>query len=94
MWLLLLFFILSLVLFSGKLQKKMAVKRWRKALNLDKHAQVWQQLYADVNGFALSRKARANQDSLEYVYGEIIFEPFIALLSLCKPDYSTVFYDF
>lgn len=93
MWLFLLFLILVLILFSGKLQKKIAVNRWRKAFNLDKHAQVLQKLYAGIDGFALSREARATQDSMEYVYGEIIFEPFIALLSLCKPDSSTVFYD-
>jgi len=93
MWLLLLFLILILLAFSGKLQKKIRVKRWRKTLNLEHHAHIFQQLYDEIDGFALSRKARAAEDSMEYVYGEIVFEPFIALLSLCKPDSSTVFYD-
>ena len=94
MWLLLFFLILVFFLFfRGKIKQKIAIKRWRKAFDLDKHAGVLQQLYADIDGFALSREARANQDSMEYIYGEIIFEPFIALLSLCRPDSSTVFYD-
>ena len=37
--------------------------------------------------------ARQKQDAIEYVYGEIEFLPFIALLSLDKPDSKTVFYD-
>jgi hypothetical protein len=50
-------------------------------------------LFSAVNGFELSRNARINHDAFEYVYGEICFAPFIALLSLAKPDENTVFYD-
>lgn len=93
-WLLLFLLIpLALLFFGEKLRQKIAIKRWKKALELDKHAAVLQQLYAEIDGFALSRQARAAKDAMEYVYGEIIFEPFIALLSLCKPNSSTVFYD-
>ncbi|WED43031.1 hypothetical protein [Legionella cardiaca] len=74
-------------------QRRRPLKQWRKALLLDKHFAIYQKLYADVDGFALSRRARISQDALEYVYGEIEFESFIALLSLCKPNASTIFYD-
>ncbi|WP_028388945.1 hypothetical protein [Legionella fairfieldensis] len=74
-------------------QQHAAIRTWRKAFAINKHLLVYQQLYADVDGFALSKAARTNQDALEYVYGEIDFESFVALLGLCKPDISTVFYD-
>lgn len=41
----------------------------------------------------MSREARAEHDAIEYTYGEIDFIPFIALLSLTKPDEQTIFYD-
>ena len=69
------------------------IKRWRCALSLDLHVKHFEQLYQTVNGFEISKSARQENDALEYVYGEIEFEPFIALLSLCKPSTDTVFYD-
>ncbi|MBA2651343.1 MAG: methyltransferase [Tatlockia sp.] len=94
MWIsLFLLIFITFILFQKKLRQKIALKRWRLALELDKHAPVFQKLYADIDGFALSRQARKEQDAIEYLYGEIIFEPFIALLSLCNPNSSTVFYD-
>jgi precorrin-6B methylase 2 len=92
LFLLLLTTILVLLLSRG-LKRKRRLQRFRKNLELDKHALIFQKLYAELDGFRLSRSARANQDAFEYVYGEIVFEPFIALLSLCKPNSETVFYD-
>lgn len=69
------------------------VKRWRKIWAIDSHLAVYQQLYIAVNGFLLSKHARAKQDCLDYIYGEIEFEAFIALISLCKPNTETIFYD-
>lgn len=69
------------------------IKRWRKSFKLDKHLPVFNQLYASANGFQLSRHARQHNDAPEYVYGEIDFESFIALLSLCKPNADSIFYD-
>ncbi|MBA2711215.1 MAG: hypothetical protein H0U57_11560 [Tatlockia sp.] len=60
---------------------------------MDSHARVFHELYTHVDGFSLSKQARKTKDALEFVYGEIVFEPFIALLTMCKPDSSTVFYD-
>ena len=68
-------------------------KRWRKALHLDTHAFIYQQLFASVDGFALSRLARMDHDAFDYTYGEIDFIAFIALLFLAKPNPDTVFYD-
>ncbi|CDZ76045.1 Histone methylation protein DOT1 [Legionella massiliensis] len=96
MWLLILIVIVIIVvafLCNKNSRRKLNIIRWRKALSLNKHAAVFEQLYADVDGFSLSRQERTVSDSPEYVYGEIIFEPFIALLSLCQPNPSTVFYD-
>lgn len=58
-----------------------------------KHAKVFSKLYADVNGYKISLKGRKNNNAKEFTYGEIEFDPFIALLSSCKPNNETVFYD-
>lgn len=81
------------ILFFSYWRQQLAIKRWRKALAIDKHLANYQLLFADINGFVLSREARATQDAMEYTYGEIEFIPFIALLSLTKPNQNTVFYD-
>lgn len=73
--------------------KHRKVKRWLKDLKINKHLTAYLQLYTNVDGFSLSKQARMEHDSLEYVYGEINFISFIALLSLCHPDVDTVFYD-
>jgi hypothetical protein len=69
------------------------IKTWRKRLNMDKHEVIFNNLYFKVNGFFLSKQARAPLDALEWIYGEIVFESFIALLSLAKPNENTIFYD-
>ncbi|MGQ3889571.1 methyltransferase [Legionella sp. CNM-1927-20] len=80
-----------LLLYQNKPDKK--IKKWQRSLQLNIHQPIFNKLYADINGFALSKAARVNQDAIEYTYGEIEFESFIALLSLCKPQSNTVFYD-
>lgn len=92
--------LLSLILIAAlsvatysRFRKRQVIYAWKNALSLDKHSITYQTLYHDVDGFALSRLAREHQDAMEYVYGEINFESFIALLSLCKPNASTIFYD-
>lgn len=69
------------------------IKRWRRSLDLERHKRAFDRLYADVDGFSLSRSDRQHGDAPEYVYGEIDFESFIALLSLCQVGSDTVFYD-
>lgn len=76
-----------------QIKKNWLIARWKKSLHLNHHSQVFHQIYADINGFLLSRQARKEKDAIEYVYGEIAFLPFAALLSLVKPDSKTVFYD-
>ena len=75
------------------LQKRMVIKHWYNSHAINKHQNNYQKLFRDINGFALSRQARATGDAIEYTYGEIDFVPFIALLSLVKPHINTVFYD-
>lgn len=76
-----------------QIQQQTRIKRWKNALQLQKHSQIFEQLYHDVDGFQLSRLARSRYDALDYIYGEIELLPFIALLSLANPKASTVFYD-
>lgn len=82
-----------LLVYNQRFRTKIRIQQWQKTLNLSKHSSVFHQLYKDVNGFTLSRQARKKHDALEYVYGEIDFVPFIALLSLAQPNKETVFYD-
>jgi len=93
MWILLIFLLILLALSCPHWWRQITVKRWKNALELDKAESVFAQLYADVDGFTLSREARGDHDAYDYVYGEIDFISFIALLSLVKPDNKTVFYD-
>lgn len=72
---------------------KRRIKRWRQELALNQHGAVFRELYKTTDGYGLSRQAREGNDAIEYVYGEIEFETFIALLGLCKPNHDTVFYD-
>lgn len=69
------------------------INKWLRHFKVDEHERVFQQLYQPINGFELSKTARTNQDAIEYTYGEIEFQSFIALLSLLKLDSTTVFYD-
>ncbi len=81
------------IMFYAKWRTKHAINRWRKALNIEQHKKVFHEIFDPVDGFSLSRKARTQNDALEYVYGEIEFESFIAVLSLAKLDSNTIFYD-
>ena len=94
---LLILFIIFLLLFHSVQQRarRSRIQLWQDSLNLTVHAQIFNQLYNGVDGYSLSRLARQNQteDAIEYTYGEIEFLPFVALLSLVKPDCDTVFYD-
>jgi hypothetical protein len=69
------------------------IKQWSKRLRLNEHERHYQQLYQGVDGFRLSKEARATQDAIEYTYGEIEWTSFIALLSLTHPNHQSVFYD-
>ncbi|WP_094092229.1 class I SAM-dependent methyltransferase [Legionella clemsonensis] len=75
------------------MRQQRAVNHWRSALSLNKHRVIYQKLYGNTHGFALSQQARKTQAVMEYTYGEIEFESFIALLSLCQPNPATIFYD-
>ncbi|MDA9271781.1 hypothetical protein N9Q05_00135 [bacterium] len=93
MWILFTLLCILSALSFPRWYRKVLLKRWQKTLNLDRHSAIYNQLFASTNGFLLSRQARTHGDAMEYVYGEIDFTSFIALLSLLKPDNTTVFYD-
>jgi tRNA G46 methylase TrmB len=78
---------------ARQLYLKYQIRRWKIHHQLQKHNNVIQHLYGNVDGFAISKSARNENDAFEYVYGEIEFIPFIALLSLVNPNKNTVFYD-
>lgn len=84
---------LSFLMFYYQKKKYGHINRWKKSLHLPHHYKNFQNLYTSVNGFILSKQARAQYDAVDYIYGEIEFYPFIALLSLVKPNHNTVFYD-
>jgi hypothetical protein len=91
---LILFFILLIHLIQFHTRKvSKRINQWRSSLNLTVHDAYFQKLYEEVDGFALSKRSRLEKDAVEWVYGEIDFESFIALLSHCKPNANTVFYD-
>lgn len=92
-WIVLVFCSLIIALLYSSGLKSIQIWSWRKRLKLNQHEAVFQTLFVLVDGFALSRVARLKQDAFEYVYGEIDFTSFVALLSLTKPDDKTVFYD-
>lgn len=85
--------ILIFLFISPRWRTAYQIKCWRRALNLDFHGAHFHTLYASVNGFNLSREARKNCDAPEYIYGEIEFDSFIALLSCCQTTSNTIFYD-
>jgi SAM-dependent methyltransferase len=85
--------VLILAIYIQRKKKQFCIYRWRKALNVQEHELVFQKLYQHLNGFILSKNARQEHDALDYVYGEIEFLPFLALLSLAPLDEGTVFYD-
>lgn len=76
-----------------KARQRLLIRRWRKALLITEHSANFAHIYRGINGFILSKQARIQQDAVEYAYGEIDFESFIALIALCNPNQSTVFYD-
>ena len=94
-WLLLIFFgggSLGLLIISYS-QPQRQLKAWMKSLGLNNHLSILQTIYDEVDGFILSRQARNRHDALDYIYGEIDFLSFAALLSLAKPNNETIFYD-
>ena len=85
--------ILSLVSIYRNQIKKNTVRRWCESLNLHQHAKIFEELFAPVDGFALSRQARQEKDAFDYTYGEIELLSFIALIALTHPNENTQFYD-
>lgn len=86
--------LIGLIVFFFFLPRKhKQVIQWEKSLHLPKHARTFEQLYENVHGHLLSRQARQDKDAIDFVYGEIEFRSFIALMSLAQPDSNTVFYD-
>lgn len=69
------------------------IKNWRRRLNLNQHEAIFQKVVQPVDGFKLSKEARLHHDAMEYVYGEIEFASFIALIEMTNPPSSTRFYD-
>ena len=88
-----LFIVCSFMLLKPWLQKKIQIARWLKHYQIKQHEDTFNQLYQSVNGFVVSKKARAFHDMPELTYGEIDFKSFIALIGGCFPDKNTVFYD-
>lgn len=93
MWIILTLLSLFIVTAYPRCSQKIRIARWRNRLSLGKHEDVYTRLFINIDGFALSRAARLKQDDIAYVYGEIDFTSFVALLSLVAPNQDTIFYD-
>jgi hypothetical protein len=93
MWIAPIFLFCLFALCYPRWRKKRALNAWYKQLQLLEHERHYQQLYAPINGFHLSKQARLGQDAVEYTYGEIDFFSFIGLLYHTSPHRQTVFYD-
>lgn len=86
-------FLFLIILSIPKVKKTLCLMKWKHALKLKRHDIAFHQLFQPVNGFRLSQEARKQNDAMEYVYGEIEFIPFIALLTLAQLKADDVFYD-
>jgi len=75
------------------LKNYLAIRKWKKVYEIDKHIQDINQYFEDINGYTLSKNARDEAPSLALTYGEIDLESFLALVSLAKPSPDTIFYD-
>ncbi|WP_058534151.1 class I SAM-dependent methyltransferase [Legionella saoudiensis] len=91
------FYLILILVLSGRYffrrSQQKHIEHWKKSLAIEKHERVFHQVFHNANGFLLSQQARQKGDSLDYVYGEIKFLPFLALFSLAHPNEQTVFYD-
>jgi hypothetical protein len=92
-WIVLFLLLALFIAWYSKHRRQTQINQWMDALHLNKHALIYHRLYKPIDGFSLSLQARLGLDAFEYVYGEIDFMTFIALLSLAKPNQDTVFYD-
>ena len=72
--------------------ERYASHQWQKHYQIQQHLQTIDQLYANVNGFIISKSARL-QDDLALTYGEIDLLSFLALLSLTSPQADWQFYE-
>lgn len=86
-------FLLLIILSIPTVKKTLCLMKWKHSLKLKKHHIAFHQLFQPINGFHLSQKARKQSDAMEYVYGEIEFIPFIALLTLARLKADDLFYD-
>ncbi|HAF87751.1 MAG: hypothetical protein CMF38_07040 [Legionellaceae bacterium] len=91
-WLVIIFLSIMLWHEKSRLWQRFSYRRWQLRWHVRNHHQVFNHLFNTVDGFALSRRHRPSND-ITYLYGEIEFEPFIALLSLTHPHKDTIFYD-
>jgi Histone methylation protein DOT1 len=72
---------------------KVNILLWKKKLNIKQKLALFNKVFAHIDGFIISKLARKQQDAPEYLYGEIEFVSFTALLSLTNPNTESIFYD-
>ena len=75
-----------------QLFNRYASYQWQKQYHIQQHLQTIDRLYANVNGFLISKSARI-EDNLALTYGEIDLVSFLALLSLTSPQPDWHFYE-
>lgn len=79
--------------FWPRFRNQKRYNRWYQSYRLQEFEPLFNTLFKEVNGFERSRSARQHYDLTDYVYGEIVFLPFVGLLSSIPWDKDDVFYD-
>lgn len=85
--------VLVVLLAFPQISKKIRLARWRSHLKIQQSQQIFNKIYHMINGYTLSQQARKNCDQMSLTYGEINFEPFVALLSCIPLNPNSVFCD-
>lgn len=69
---------------------------WKSSVHYDRCRRIFDQVYEDVNPYAVSLKEREDKDLKNdntYVYGEVKFFSFAQILEMAEPKPGEVFYD-
>ena len=75
------------------LKQKVRQKRFDRSISYKQNQTFFNDLYYDIDGYEASRQSKDNLKQSRYIYGEVEFYCFSALLSLIKPKPEDVFID-
>lgn len=81
--------------YFGKKKNHLWLHKYQQKKKIQGALQLLNKLYANVNGHRVAKfaKLRRNIQSDSFLYGEIDFLAFMALMSYCSPTHEDVFFD-